>query len=715
MNAFLLVLVVAAVAATVAHANPCDLNGKTKLPIGSADDFLKYQTGLFRTTTYVVLTADIDFSQNGQVSFPLGGQGSSCTPFVGVFDGNGHKISGIVVNTTENTENLDGAFFCRLQGACVRNVVFDETCKFVGSNVAALALDMNGDSVVANVTSKAYVEGTHYAGGLIAQGDFMQTGSGEFDSCTVSGTVKSATTAGGLIATASGSSDAKLTFSNCQSTGLVQTQLNAAGGFLGELTGTSNFNVEISGSTRSGVINATDATRVGGFIGSISNIRNANVAITDSVHDGTVSAVYGPESIGYVGGFVGSVDTAEDAGVIISRSTNNGDVTVQNDFFTYVGGFVGNCINLNNFRAHFDFCTNNGNITVPNAGSNANVGGLAGAFSLGSQNQNSVTVSNCENSGTVSSSPNGVACGFFAALGFTEGLYTGEVYNSVNKGRIVGTQAFGVANDVTSARLVVSMGSVEGSYKARMFWNNVTTPTASHLYVLFDSNRTDNEKATVFLQSPINMRYFPAANTEGSSLETILQDVVTQDARNGGRWTSNLGMTSTPAVVSVRVFFDEDAKKSSKSTDPISTLTWIVKSGEALGTVKYLESFLTNDKCVVIVKENNKKVAVYADSVIPSDTTVDVEKATLILFDAYPPSSHNVNASFVIRDEPEYTEESVREELQQLFPMVPHVIPTKDTNRPGHFAVQFSVIDDDADGIKETLLDCAHPDSESIF
>ena len=708
MNAFLLVLLVAATAATVAHADPCSLNQMMHLTINSADDILSYQSSgfLFRDNAHIILNANIDFSKAGQISFPLGGQGSSCKPFIGVFDGNGYTISNVTVNTTGNTENLDGALFCKLRGACVRNVVFDETCKFVGESVGALAVTMEGDTVVSSVVSKAYVEGSGSAGGLIATGDFIQTGNGELNSCTVSGTVKSIGVVGGLMGTASGASDANLAFRNCTSTGLVQIESSGvAGGLLGALVNTNDFDVVISESTRSGVINATGASGVGGFIGTFNEIGNVNVSITDSVHDGTIF-VNGTVIFGGVGGFIGYVNNDVNTDFVISNSTNNGDITVQSESLANVGGFVGGCIDLNDFRAHMDFCTNNGPITVTGDALGTCAGGLVGQFRLAAEKNNSVTVSNCENSGTVDVGSSGVACGFFSAAGFNEGLYTGDIYNSVNKGRLIGGNAFGIADEVTSARLVVSMGSVEGTAKSRMFWDNVTLNTVSELYVLRNSSRTENEQATEFEQSEINRFYFPVSNPNGPSLDNVLQNLVRQDARNGGKWTGNLGMTNTPAVVTLRLFFDVNTNKSVEES--ISTVKWTVKSGETLSKVEYLDSFFANDKCIVVTDD-----LLFPDVVVDSDITVDIKMGSFVKFTVEIPSERRVNASFVPRDEPVYTKETILEEVKQLFPKCSSYTVTPDSKEPGVFAIQLTTTKNEAAIIARIIKECSLLNQES--
>ena len=710
MNAFLLAFVVAAAAATVAHAVPCDLNGRMLFTIGSAEDFGRFGDAIFLSNARVILSGNIDFSRN--TSFPLGGQGSSCKPFVGILDGNGYTISGL--KATRSDASPDSALFCMLKGACVRNLVFDETCSFVGNNAAALSLAMEGDNVITNVVSKATVSGTTVAGGLVAKGNFAEACNSELNSCTVSGTVNSSATVGGLIGLVGGESNAALTLRNCTSTGLVQTQSDVAGGFLGEIVTTLDFNVQISESTRSGLINTTNAQAVGGFVGGIYEVENVNLTITDSVQDGTISAVYESDAMSSVGGFVGIV-MAQNTGLVISRSSNSGDITTQSKTRTDAGGFVGSYYSFSNSRVDLDFCTNNGRISVQAGVKDATAGGLVGVFNLESDTLNSVSVSNCENSGVVNGSPNGTASGFFSAVGSTEGRFTGSIYNSVNKGRIVGAQAFGIASDVTSARLVVSMGTVEGSAKARMFWNNTASGSVSQLYMLDDSNRANDVKATVFSLNQNNMFYFPVSNMEGSSLENILQNVVIKDARQGGRWTSNIGMTNKPAFISVHVFFGDDSKKKPSNPEPISSFTWIVKSGENLNTVLPLRSFFSNDKCIV-VPTDSQNVLVSATTVAVNDTSFDVQNGFLVTFRVVPPEKgQRLNATFDPRDGPEYTKESILEELKEYFPKCAHYKVTPDAENSRVFDIQLTTTEEEGKRILDILAGCSHPEIESIF
>ena len=715
MNACLLILLVATAAATVAHAGPCDLNKKTDITICTAEDFLRYNDIILRNIAHVILAADIDFSETGQISFPIGGQ-TPCTPFSGVFDGNGHTLKNIKVNTTGNAENLDGAFFCGLQGACVRNVFFDETNSFVGDKVAALALTMSGDTILTNVTSKAYVEGKYVSGGLFATGDFTQTGSGELNECTVSGTVKSTSTSGGFFGEVTGASGAKLVLNDCKSTGLVETRYFMAGGFIGELS-FFNFTVAINGSTRSGTINATEATSAGGFIGLINNPENGYVTITNSVHDGTISVVNGPNVAGSVGGFIGNVNGAKDTMITIFNSTNNGDITSRNKLNAKVGGFIGSCIDPSKFRVLLDFCTNNGDINVPTGDEETYTGGLVGLFSLHSEDQNHVNVSNCENSGTVSGSPNGMTCGLFAAAHFTKGLYTGDIYNSVNKGRITGGQVYGIANEITSARLVVSATPVEGSAKSYMFWNCTTLEPASHLYQVYTGNLTNPLQATEFIQDPNSKLYFHFGGMGGPSLENVLQNVVIQDGRKEGRWTSTLGITTKPVKVSVRLFDDNSNKKKKKEIAPVSTVSWVVKSGETLSTVGYLNTFFANESYAVYVKED-KKVMTFADTIVVKPETVDIERGVFMIFNISIPVSNSVKTSSESGSEFQYTAEAITEELQQVFTNCAHFKVTQESNNPSllttrdanewtNFTGQMTVIPDDVDEIVDLWKKCA--------
>ena len=118
---------------------------------------------------YIVLTADIDLA--GSQWVPVGNAGAHY--FGGIFDGQNHKISNMVIGTTANpVDYVSSGLFACLDGAVVRNL---------GVQNASIVAKRNDSTAV-------------YGGIIAAVVDNSQTGGGcLINNCTVSGSVSVST------------------------------------------------------------------------------------------------------------------------------------------------------------------------------------------------------------------------------------------------------------------------------------------------------------------------------------------------------------------------------------------------------------------------------------------------------------------------------------------------------------------------------------------
>ena len=134
------------------------------------------------TGTTVLLDADIDFSGYSDVFVPIGKYSNdNSLAFKGVFDGQGHKIS----NLEMNSSSLDNVgFFGYSYGASIKNIIFDSSCSFTstasGGDVATLgpiSLFKGGDEsyTIENIVNMAKItftgQSTNFiiAGGIIGK------------------------------------------------------------------------------------------------------------------------------------------------------------------------------------------------------------------------------------------------------------------------------------------------------------------------------------------------------------------------------------------------------------------------------------------------------------------------------------------------------------------------------------------------------------------
>ncbi len=234
---------------------------------------------------YYTMTADIDasatatwndagtstdvlegFKPIGAYSYP------DTTSFRGIFDGNGHTITGLVINRL--TTSRVGLFGCIGQNWQVRNLSIIR-CEITGDSHVGGLVGHNYYGTVSNCHVTGSITGSSYTGGLIGW-----TTSGTVSNCSTAGKT---TGAGGSIGGLVGYNDAA-TISNCFATGSVKGSA-CVGGLIGDSNG-SFSNCYATGATtgddyvgglvgycRSGVLSCyatgavAGATYVGGLVG----------------------------------------------------------------------------------------------------------------------------------------------------------------------------------------------------------------------------------------------------------------------------------------------------------------------------------------------------------------------------------------------------------------------------------------------------------------
>ena len=232
------------------------------------------------------------------------------------------------------------------------------------------------------------------------------------------------------------------------------------GGFVGMIEGLNKgVGVTFKDCVNDGTVTGS-GFNVGGFVGYIYNNINMNVTISNSISNGNVTGSM------FVGGFVGYIGSNTNMDVTISNSTNNGNVTGSN---SNVGGFVG-YIYKNTMTMTISNSTNNGTV----AGSREYVGGFVGCIFSLKPKSISLFITSSANKGNVSAKY-GMACGVFCVDSNNNYNVKSVLTNSINKGSVdAGTNAYGIANIITKARNVVSMGEVTGSSGSFTFWESST-------------------------------------------------------------------------------------------------------------------------------------------------------------------------------------------------------------------------------------------------
>ncbi len=348
----------------------------------------------------VKLAADLDVSS---VS-PWAPIGTSDKPFKGTFEGNGHKITGLHLNGSQDYQGLFGY----VNRGTVENLTLEGvTCdEGSGEYVGGLCGYYYDGSTISNCTVTGNINSGRYVGG-IAAGGF----SSKFSNCMFDGSV---TASGDRVGGICADGDA---ISNCTVTGDINGN-NEVGGICGY---SSSGTVTISNCTFSGTVTGSDYS-VGGICGD----SNGNVNISNCKVTGNINASR------FVGGICGDNQGSSSAGGV-TACIFDGSVTAGGEA---VGGICGY-----SYGSGISNCTVTGNI---NGGEK--VGGIYG-FGSGS------AISNCAVTGTINGTNN---------VGGVTGL-TGEISECASFANVSGNVSVGgISGSCSSCINCYATGHVSG-------------------------------------------------------------------------------------------------------------------------------------------------------------------------------------------------------------------------------------------------------------
>jgi filamentous hemagglutinin family protein len=396
-----------------------------------------------------VLANDIDASGssgwNGGAGFvPIGSD--SYTPyyrntFTGNFDGKGHAIKGLAINSTDSNVGL----FYNLGGNVSNLNLVGGNIVTTGSSVGGLA-GYQSAGTITNVTSSVAINGNSNVGGLVGVADGNIVGSSA--SGAVGGT---GSNIGGLVGLQGYQHRGTTTITQSFATGNV-TDISGRGDSVGGLVGSSTGTIDqsyatgtVSGlGTGPGVGGTNTVGGLVGFLEGLNNGTNAIAAITNSyatgdvlgtsadigglvgqIYGGNVSNSYAKGKVSgtnlNVGGLIGST-----LGIVgLTNVSASGAV----DGAQSVGGLVGNA-GANGVTTISDAHAS-GNVTEGVFIGNSGIGGLVGILG----NTSSITRSDA--SGNVTDSVTGNAYG--NSVGGLVGVAEGNVTYSHASGIVSGT------------------------------------------------------------------------------------------------------------------------------------------------------------------------------------------------------------------------------------------------------------------------------------
>lgn len=277
---------------------------------------------------------------------------------------------------------------------------------------------------------------------------------------------------GGFTGGIKENSDATITIFKCINNKTIKGYYQI-GGFLGSTYKNTDTTMTISHFINNGEIQSEQSC-AGGFIGNTEWDQGMVLSISNSTNNGNT---YGTN--GDIGGFIGKAKSHNDLRMAISNSINNGNVSGNEVFregYNY-GGLLGGLVGQKGSTLNITNTINNGIIRGWN-----NIGGFIGIVSSLSKIYSvSVNINNSENKGNATALNEG-ACGLFCVESPCYKMET-TFLNIVNKGNVNSkTCAYGISDNVTNARNVVSMGEVIGSSSSYTFWN--TSDDVGYFYSL---------------------------------------------------------------------------------------------------------------------------------------------------------------------------------------------------------------------------------------
>ena len=242
-------------------ATPNELAGLTTL----------VNDGTFQTQT-IYLAADIELNQgkasewaegtNTEGLFQWTPIGITGVPFKGIFDGQGHTITGMYAVKPALSTNSSAGLFGYVKGAQIKNLSLVNGLSKMEQRVGSFAASSDSSEFI-NLYSDVIVSGTSTnVGGLVGE----LTYGGGFTNCWYDGTVSGSTYVGGLAGrTCAG--DIKIT--GCLNSGSVSSTGLNCGGFVGFSQDYAGTAVTLSNSLNVGSVASTDIVKTGTLIGNV--------------------------------------------------------------------------------------------------------------------------------------------------------------------------------------------------------------------------------------------------------------------------------------------------------------------------------------------------------------------------------------------------------------------------------------------------------------
>lgn len=350
------------------------------------------------------------------------------------------------------------------------------------------------------------------------------------ENCVNDGNISGMYNFGGFIGTIENVVRVHVIFSEGINNGNI-TGNGYAGGCIGVLQGSDGADVIVQSFTNNGIIKG-DST-FGGLFGSILLNENTKVSISNAINNGKVTGD------SYLGGIIGDVEDNTNFNLNLFNVTNNGIIHGKEKT---AGGLIGDVYDNINATVYISKSFNNGLINSSDLAA-----GLFGrAYSSDRDDYNlTLVITNSMNKGDVLANE-GMSCGLFCVDPTNHKDIKTTVLNSANKGSIFGTtNASGIANNITNAINVVSMGKVNGTSKTFSFWSAVLNVNSFYGLKTICSNCDMNGTA---FELNSQTGFYEVVGT-GAHVDELLNDKVSEENYEM-YWTSKLELYETVASLS---------------------------------------------------------------------------------------------------------------------------------------------------------------------
>ena len=286
------------------------------IAIGSAEELKAFRDDVNSGNTYegkyVYLTSDITLDINEEWE-PIGlriidnSSSEENIPFCGIFNGMGHEINGIYINTTEIGQGLFGY----IRNAKISNLTIGEQNSIQGGLSTAGVVGHCSSSVISNVCNKSDIYGNYSANSQVGGIAGVAGTNSTFLNCSNLGNISAnGFLAGGIVGYCS-----NVQIKSCYNIGKI-----TASSFLGGITGgTYRGNIIISNCYNKAEINS-QGDNVGGIVGGIVE-QTTLCSVSNSYNTGNI---IGRDNIGGIYGYTIAQDIVQVSNNYYLEGTVNG-------------------------------------------------------------------------------------------------------------------------------------------------------------------------------------------------------------------------------------------------------------------------------------------------------------------------------------------------------------------------------------------------------